>query len=78
IGSIALAVPLFVFFGMRMSKYTMGARGKDDVIDYTDKACGVIMLTATAIFLIMGFLLHAWSTAWVVFPVGGIYARSFR
>lgn len=72
IGSIALAVPLFVFFGMRMSKYTMGARGKDDVIDYTDKACGVIMLTATAIFLIMGFLLHAWSTAWVVFPVGGI------
>lgn len=33
---------------------------------------GAIMLTATGIFLLAGFLFHAWATAWVVFPLGGI------
>ena len=33
---------------------------------------GAIMLTATAIFLVAGFLFHAWHPAWIVFPLGGI------
>lgn len=34
--------------------------------------CGVIMLTATAIYLIIGFIRNLWHPGWVVFPVGGI------
>lgn len=30
------------------------------------------MLSATAIFLLAGFLCNAWHPAWVVFPVGSI------
>ena len=33
---------------------------------------GAIMLAATALFLLAGFLLDLWHIAWVVFPVGGI------
>lgn len=34
--------------------------------------CGVIMMSATAIFLLLGFLGNRWHPGWVVFPVGGI------
>jgi hypothetical protein len=30
------------------------------------------MLTATAIFLTLGFTLKWWHICWVVFPIGGI------
>ena len=33
---------------------------------------GIIMLIATGIFLVAGFLFDAWHPAWVVFPLGGI------
>ncbi len=36
------------------------------------KICGTIMLSATLIFLLCGFLGDLWSSAWIVFPVGGI------
>lgn len=34
--------------------------------------CGTVMLTATAIYLIIGFIWNLWHPGWVVFPVGGI------
>lgn len=37
-----------------------------------DSVCGIIMLSATVIFLVAGFLGNAWNHAWVVCPVGGI------
>lgn len=37
-----------------------------------DMICGTIMLSATAIFLIMGFLYYRWHPGWVVFPIGGV------
>ena len=36
------------------------------------KICGIIMLTATAIFLGIGFVFNIWSPTWAVFPIGGI------
>ncbi len=33
---------------------------------------GIIMLTATAVFLVLGFVWNLWHPGWVVFPVGGI------
>lgn len=32
----------------------------------------IIMLTATGVFLVAGFVFHAWHPAWIVFPLGGI------
>lgn len=37
-----------------------------------DAICGAIMMSATAIFLVIGFAWHLWHPGWVVFPVGGI------
>lgn len=37
-----------------------------------DMICGTVMLSATAIFLIMGFLYYRWHPGWVVFPIGGV------
>lgn len=34
--------------------------------------CGVIMLVATAVFLLLGFLRNWWHPGWVCFVVGGI------
>ena len=34
--------------------------------------CGVIMLTATAFYLLAGFLWNLWHIGWVVYPAGGI------
>lgn len=33
---------------------------------------GAIMLTATAIYLVLGFVWDLWHPGWVVFPIGGI------
>jgi len=34
--------------------------------------CGAVMLTATAIYILLGFLGDFWHPGWVVFPVGGV------
>lgn len=36
------------------------------------KICGIINLTATAIFLTIGFVFDIWSPTWVIFIIGGI------
>lgn len=33
---------------------------------------GAIMLTATAVYLVLGFTQNLWHPGWVVFPIGGI------
>lgn len=38
----------------------------------SDALCGAIMMTATALFLVLGFVWDLWHPGWVVFPVGGI------
>ena len=37
-----------------------------------DSISSIIMLSATAIFLLLGFLKNLWHPAWVAFPIGGI------
>ena len=33
---------------------------------------GVIMIGATIVFLLAGFLLDGWAWSWIAFPVGGM------
>lgn len=80
---ILVAVCIFVYFGMQNEKYEDLKEGKNVVMDgfekkekktsaVVDGLCGAVMLSATAIFLLLGFFQGMWHPAWVVFPVGGI------
>ncbi len=64
---LGLCVGALVYLGIQHSKYEPEPerpQGRD--LD------GAIMLTATAVFLLLGFWRGLWHPAWVVFPVGGI------
>ncbi len=64
---LGLCVGALVYLGIQHSKYEPEPErphGRD--LD------GAIMLTATAVFLLLGFWRGLWHPAWVVFPVGGI------
>lgn len=76
---VTIATGIFIYFGIQQEKYQnapvrepgqaaqeVPAKPKEDDIS------GTIMLIATAIFLIAGFVFHRWHPAWVVFPIGGI------
>ncbi len=75
---ISFLVGGLVFTGIEHSKYDINEynavssdksspRGK-----LKDAVCGAIMMTAVALFLVLGFVWNLWHPGWVVFPVGGI------
>ena len=66
---LALCVGLFVYLEIltekyELEKYNVQRKGPD--IE------GAIMLTATGIYLFLGFTRFLWHPGWVVFPIGGI------
>lgn len=67
---VAVSVFMFVYTGMMDSKYSYGFHKEED--PKASKISGVIMLSATFIFLFCGFIFNLWYIAWVVFPLGGI------
>ena len=77
---IAGAVMSFIYAGMQDEKYKVWKYNRDNNptpeskkrLDTIGAACGIIMLLATAVYVALGFTRNAWSTAWWVFPVGGI------
>lgn len=77
---IGVCVSLLVFLGIRHSKYDIAgyhAECKSGNLSprkkkICDALCSGIMLTATALFLLLGFVWNLWHPGWVVFPVGGI------
>lgn len=65
---LSLCVGLIVHLGILRSKYeppVVPTPGEE-------KWSGIIMLTATATYLLLGFVWHLWHPGWVVFPIGGI------
>lgn len=77
---IACAVSAFIYAGMMDDKYKIWKYNRDNNptpeaktrLNLIGTICGCIMLTATALFVGLGFTRNAWDTAWWVFPVGGI------
>lgn len=77
---VAAAVAVFVYGGIMNEKYKIWKYNRNNNptpeakkrLNLTSAACACIMLVATAIFVALGFTRNAWSTAWWVFPVGGI------
>lgn len=68
---VAISCYFFVSDGMLAEKFEEGKRGRRRR-DLPEAISGIIMLTATAIYLLCGFLWSLWNIAWVVFPIGGI------
>ena len=75
---VACAASCIVWAAMQKAKYNVDeynrgasfSHGKEEPI--SGKICGCIMLTATAVYLVIGFIWNLWHPGWVVFPVGGI------
>lgn len=72
---VSVGVFLFIFAGINKAKY-------DDFIHPKDKECeleaenhpinGIIMMSATIIYLTIGFLFGAWHPGWIVFVIGAL------
>ena len=79
---IGVAVMIFVYYGIQHDKYDI--KKYNNEIRETERASrsrrnqlmsainGTIMLTATTLFLISGFVFEIWHPAWIVFPIGGL------
>ena len=69
---ITVGVFALVYAGMQKSKYELSDYNFEKTSPLSEKISGVIMLSATAIFLLLGFVFSAWEWSWAVFPIGGI------
>lgn len=74
-GWLAIAVLIIVFSAMYI-KRTNDFYGITEVEakkeQWQDRACGIIMITAVMIYLILGFVFDVWHPGWIVFPIGGL------
>lgn len=75
---VTIGVSIIVYSGKMKEKFDIEKYNNENTEEYkkvenkVGKICGVIMLTATIIFLVWGFTLNMWYINWVVYPVSGI------
>ena len=81
---VAASVTTMVWAGITEDKYKIEkynrtnqrelypTEGEKKRSDRIERACGVIMVLATAIYVTLGLTMDLWKTAWWVFPVGFI------
>lgn len=71
---IGISVILFVEGGNTFSLYEDQderlSKGKDDSL--CGKICGAVMILATAIYLLIGFVWDSWRIGWISFAIGGL------
>ena len=65
---LAACVGVMVWLGIRHSMYHPEPERSKTSRDVS----GIIMLLATALYLLLGFCGNLWHPGWVVFPVAGI------
>ena len=74
---IMVAVPILVKIGILKSKYELinlkiHYQLNKDVEDKIGKICAVIMISATIVYFILGFIFKLWHINWLVYPIGGM------
>lgn len=70
---VSIGVFLMIYAGINKDTYEGLLRPKPVREQQREEAYnGIIMMTATAIFLILGFTLDAWHPGWIVFVIGGL------
>jgi len=67
---VSVGVFMFVKIGIEEDGYELFLKDKKGAQD--NPIYGVIMLSATAIYLLLGFLAHMWHPGWIIFPISGI------
>lgn len=78
---VVVAVPIIVYYGMQKQKFDIPSYNKAEnhaLSIKSEKACSVIMLLATAIFLFMGFVYNLWHPSWAVFPIAAVLCGIVR
>lgn len=66
---ISIAVYMFIYYGMQHEIYSNKKPVEQNV---SDKAHAVVMIVATMVFIVVGFLWNAWHPGWIAFVVGGL------
>lgn len=75
---VAIAAGIFVHAGLGKDKYDIAAYNKENSKETKKENekigiwCGCIMIVATIVFFVAGFVYNLWEVCWVVFPVGGM------
>ena len=77
---MAVCATALVYAGIQEDKFNIKHYNKENDPDPAMKArraligrvCGIIMMLATAIYLLTGFAWKMWDTTWFVFPIGGL------
>ncbi|MBO4293002.1 MAG: helix-turn-helix transcriptional regulator [Clostridia bacterium] len=75
---VTIGVFVITYSGMMKDKFDIEKYNNENTEEYKKvdnkigRICGVIMLTATIIFLVLGFVLKIWYINWIVYPIGGI------
>lgn len=75
---VAIAVGIFVHAGLGKDKYDIAAynRSNNKTVKKENETvgiwCGCIMIVATIVFFVAGFVFNLWEICWVAFPVGGM------
>lgn len=73
---VTVASGILVYNGMRNDEYDVKKYNKDNNSGINNNAIamwsGCIMIIATIIFLIAGFMFNAWKICWIVYPIGGL------
>lgn len=75
---VSVAVPILVNAGIQKDKFDIEKYNKENSmyskneLDKVGKYCGVIMIIATIIYLLISFIFNIWEISWIVFPVGGM------
>ena len=80
LAALAFCVGGLIYFGIQHYKYNISEYNKQVADELnpsprsklSSKLCGAVMLSATALFLVLGLVWQLWNICWVVFPVGGI------
>lgn len=74
----AIGVPIIVYAGIQEEKYNIAEYNSNNSKvtksnqDRLSKICAVIMIIATIIYFILGFVMQLWQINWVIFPIGGM------
>lgn len=69
---LAFLVGGLTYGGMLHERYFPKPVQTDKKRKTVDAVCGALMLTCTAVFLLLGFGFDRWHPSWVVFPIGGV------
>ena len=75
---ITIGVPVIVLSSKLQEKYDIEKYNEENSEEYKKvegkigKICGIIMIFATIIFLLLGFLFNMWHINWIVFSIGGM------